>query len=215
MSARALSLAFPVAAACFAAAESMAQTSSWGEDRLGFRIMVREEALRAGLPAEIADAVTEVESAYRPEAVGPAGEIGLMQVMPPTARLLGFTGTPAELAEPATNIRLGVTYLVQAWHLAGQDLCTALMKYRAGHAETRFSPRSVDYCLRVRAVLLGQGYPVAGDVPAVNLAAAAGPATGRRVAGRRGTGRYNWALADARMRAIAGRITSASLAITQ
>lgn len=184
-------------------------------DRLTYRIMVRETAIRAGLPAEIADAVAQVESAYEPRAIGAAGEVGLMQVMPPTARLLGFSGTTSDLAEPRTNIRLGVTYLEQAWRLAGRDLCTTVMKYRAGHGETRFSQRSVDYCLRVRGILAAQGYPVAGEVPKVNLVIATAPGARPRVAGRRGKGRFNWAVADARMRAVAGRITDASLMIMQ
>jgi hypothetical protein len=39
------------------------------------------------------------------------------------------------------------------------------MKYRAGHGETRFSYRSVDYCLAVRAKLIARGFPVTGSVP--------------------------------------------------
>jgi soluble lytic murein transglycosylase-like protein len=129
------------------------------------RALVRVEAVRAGIPAEIADAVMGVESGYDPDVVGAAGEIGLMQVLPSTARMMGFTGTASDLAVPATNIHYGVTYLAEAWQLAGHDLCTAVMKYRAGHNETRFSYLSVDYCVRVRAKLAARGYFVGGTVP--------------------------------------------------
>ncbi len=146
------------------------------------RALVRLEAMRAGLPPEVADAVTEVESGYHPETVGAAGEIGLMQVMPGTARMLGFTGTADELAAPATNIHYGVTYLAQAWRLAGGDICTATMKYRAGHGETRFSWRSVDYCVRVRTKLAARGYPLTGTVPVASFGEPAWP--GSRSGGR-------------------------------
>jgi soluble lytic murein transglycosylase-like protein len=92
-----------------------------------------------------------VESGYNPAAIGGVGEIGLMQILPSTPRMLGFAGSNSDLAVPATNIHYGVTYLARAWRLAGGDLCTAVMKYRAGHGETRFSYLSVNYCLAVRA----------------------------------------------------------------
>ena len=55
------------------------------------------------------------------------GEIGLMQVRPETAALLGFRGDLAELARPEVNIHYGVAYLAEAWRLANGDLCRALM----------------------------------------------------------------------------------------
>ncbi len=133
--------------------------------RDSFRAIARREAAKRGLPFEMADAVMRVESAYRPEARGAAGEVGLMQVMPPTARMLGFTGTNEELADPETNIALGVRYLAEAWRLADGDICTAAMKYRAGHRETRFSVLSVRYCRNVRTHLASLGYAVTGEVP--------------------------------------------------
>ena len=105
------------------------------------------------------------ESGYRPGARVAAGEIGLMQVMPPTARLLGFTGTLEERADPETNITLGVRYLAEAWRLAKGNICTAAMTYPAGHNETRLSVLSVRYCGRVRAHLASVGHEVSGLVP--------------------------------------------------
>ncbi len=57
-----------------------------------------------------------VESGFNPAAVGGVGEIGLMQILPSTARMLGFAGSNTDLAVPATNIHYGVMYLTQAWH---------------------------------------------------------------------------------------------------
>ena len=130
-----------------------------------YRQIIAREAAREGLPAAIAEAVTAVESSYDPAAVGSSGEIGLMQLMPATARMLGFAGSNSDLAQPENNIRLGVTYLARAWRLASGDICTATMKYRAGHGETRFSVLSVNYCLAVRAKLAANGYAVTGVVP--------------------------------------------------
>jgi soluble lytic murein transglycosylase-like protein len=152
-----------------------------------YRALVRQEAARAGIPPDLADAVAEVESGYHPGVVGGAGEVGLMQVMPSTARMLGFTGTNAELAQPEVNARYGVAYLARAWRLAGQDICTATMKYRAGHGETRFSYLSVDYCIKVRTKLSARGYPVTGTVPAPTFGARGSMAmatSGGRRAGR-------------------------------
>jgi soluble lytic murein transglycosylase-like protein len=130
-----------------------------------YREIVKAAAERGGLPAEIVDAVIRTESGYDANVTGGVGEIGLMQVLPSTARLLGFTGTLEELREPRTNIALGVAYLAGAWRLAKGDICTTVMKYRAGHGESRFSARSIDYCVRVRSYLAEANYPVTGDVP--------------------------------------------------
>jgi soluble lytic murein transglycosylase-like protein len=150
----------------------------------GYRILIEKEAKRERLAPEIAEAVMAVESGYNPSAIGGVGEIGLMQILPSTARMLGFVGSNSELAVPATNIRYGVTYLAQAWRLAGGDLCTAVMKYRAGHGETRFSYLSVDYCRKVRAKLTARGYLVTGTLPTPTFGSALRLARGERCRGR-------------------------------
>jgi soluble lytic murein transglycosylase-like protein len=180
-----------------------------------YRKMIRASATAAGMPPEIADAVAAVESGYRADAVGGVGEVGLMQILPSTARLLGFTGTLAELAVPETNIRLGVTYLAQAWRQANEDLCTALMKYRAGHGETRFSVRSVDYCARARDILAARGFTVRGALPVASFGAPA-PTAGRRLALRaRRASRFDWAGHLRRMRAIEASLPTSHLRIMQ
>jgi len=130
-----------------------------------YRSIALEEAKRNGVPFEMVDAVMAVESAYDPAARGDAGEVGLMQVLPSTAAMLGFEGSREALGSPQVNIAYGARYLARAWRLAGGDICTAVMKYRAGHGETRFSQRSVDYCIRVRAKLKAAGFPVTGSIP--------------------------------------------------
>jgi hypothetical protein len=135
--------------------------------RAAIRALVEQEVRKTGLPADIADAVVKVESNYNPAVIGGVGEIGLMQIRPETAAMLGFRGSNEELARPENNIHYGVTYLSKAWRLANGDLCRTLMKYRAGHGEEVMSARSVNYCNRARNHLAALGSPFAagGTVP--------------------------------------------------
>jgi hypothetical protein len=118
---------------------------------------ITEVAAANGVPPALVDAVVRIESRYDPTAVGSIGEIGLMQVRPKTAALLGFEGSSAELAEPKTNLRYGVGYLARAWRLADGNLCRVLMKYRAGHGSDRMSALSIEYCRRARQHLAAVG----------------------------------------------------------
>src|SRR5262245_1716188 len=77
--------------------------------------LIKLEAKRTRLDPALVDAVIKIESDYQPNKIGAAGEIGLMQVLPSTAKFLGFGGMDTELAEPTTNVRLGVNYLAKAW----------------------------------------------------------------------------------------------------
>src|SRR5579864_1126710 len=53
------------------------------------RTMVRDAARRSGLPPEFVESVAQVESGFRPGAVSPKGALGVMQLMPGTAKTLG------------------------------------------------------------------------------------------------------------------------------
>jgi len=140
----------------------------------GYRELATCQAASQGLPPHVAHAVIEIESGYFPDALGGDGEVGLMQVMPATAKMLGFRGTLDELSDPGNNIELGVRYLAEAWRLSAGDLCTTLMKYRAGHGETRFSVLSVRYCDRARQILRREGIKVTGELPEATFGFAAG-----------------------------------------
>ncbi|MBM1174465.1 lytic transglycosylase domain-containing protein [Microvirga arabica] len=131
-----------------------------------YQEIIKREAASHGLPPGIADAVVRIESGYNPSAVGGVGEIGLMQVRPTTAAMLGFKGSNAELAQPEDNIRYGVAYLAKAWRLAGGDICRALMKYRAGHGEETMTPLSAEYCRRAKVHLAALGWSVSANASA-------------------------------------------------
>jgi hypothetical protein len=195
-------------------------------ERSAIRTLIEQETFKTNLPADIAEAVVFVESSYDASAIGRVGEIGLMQVRRGTAAMLGFRGSPAELAKPEVNIHYGVTYLSQAWRLAGGDLCQALMKYRAGHGEEFMSPLSVTYCNLARARLAAMGSPYAGSGAGSGAITAAAAETSVRdkrpspelarpteVYGtyRQGTAaasRAFWAAHEARVRAIRAGVES-------
>lgn len=157
-----------------------------------FKAFATCQASLYGLEPVLAHAVMEIESGFDPDVHGADGEVGLMQVMPGTARMLGFRGSLDELGAPATNIALGVRYLAQANSLAAGDLCTTVMKYRAGHGETRFSELSVRYCRHARAILAREGFAVTGPLPVATFGFSAfpsaddsAPAQGKRICVRR------------------------------
>ena len=106
-----------------------------------------------GVDPKLVRAVIQVESAYRPEARSPKGAMGLMQLMPETARHYAV-GNPYD---PEANIVAGTRHLRSL--LDRFDLALALAAYNAGvaaverfrgvppYAETRA------YVKRVQALL--------------------------------------------------------------
>jgi hypothetical protein len=185
---------------------SVAFGRDWRAGRDEYRPLIERESRANGVPPALVDAVMAVESRYNPAVVGMDGEIGLMQVLPATARMLGFTGTEAQLAVPETNIHYAAKYLAGAWRRAGEDLCTATMKYRAGHGETRFSWRSVDYCVRVRNHLAASGVAVSGAVPQPTFGGLTGARTrSRPLSG--GGGTVNFAALTTRLRAMTDKVS--------
>jgi soluble lytic murein transglycosylase-like protein len=103
-------------------------------------------------------AVVRVESNYNPRARGRAGEVGLMQIKPSTARAMGYSGSIKALYDPETNLRWGMKYLAGAYERAGGTTCGTILRYNAGHYAKRMNPVSARYCGRVRAYLRDNGY---------------------------------------------------------
>lgn len=147
--------------------------------------LVAEVARKHGVPLPLADAVTRVESGYDPTAVSNKGAVGLMQVMPNTARQLGFSGAPGDLFTPETNVHYGMTYLGQAWKMTGGSVCRTVLKYYAGHGAERMIPDAMLYCRRVVAMLDQAKFPVPqADRDLIN--GAGGPIMNARVFPTRG-----------------------------
>ncbi len=133
-----------------AAAAPAAQGAAGSYDTI-----ITRYAATYGIPASLAHAVISVESNYRPGARGSAGEIGLMQIKPATARMMGYSGSAKGLFDPDTNIRYGIKYLARAHELGGGDTCATILRYNAGHAARRMNPVSAAYCSKVKRHLAG------------------------------------------------------------
>lgn len=80
------------------------------------------------IPVGLVEAVIEVESAWRPEAVSDKGACGLMQLMPGTFQHLSVSN-PFNIEQ---NIRGGAEYLSYLSQLFNGDLRLVLAAYAAG-----------------------------------------------------------------------------------
>jgi hypothetical protein len=97
-----------------------------------WELAIRHYAASQGLDARLVQAVIQAESAYNPRAVSRVGAMGLMQLMPATARLLAV----AEPFSPEENIRGGVTYLRRMLDEFG-SVELAVAAYNAGPGAVR------------------------------------------------------------------------------
>jgi soluble lytic murein transglycosylase-like protein len=82
------------------------------------------------LRPELIQAVMEVESGYRPDAISRAGAIGLMQLMPPTAKFLKVNPH-----DPEQNVEGGarlLDLLIKKYEGRRNGLALALAAYNAG-----------------------------------------------------------------------------------
>lgn len=96
------------------------------------RDMVRAEAVRQGVPVGLALSIAHHESNFRCSAVGRAGERGVMQIKPSTARGLGYRGPASGLNNCATGIRYGMIYLKMAYKKARGNAYKAAILYNGG-----------------------------------------------------------------------------------
>jgi len=96
-------------------------------DAIDAKTLVDNAARKYGLPPELVRAVVAVESAYRPDAVSSKGAIGLMQLMPSTAKELG-----ADPKIATQNVDAGTRYLRDLLLKYDQRMFHALAAYNAG-----------------------------------------------------------------------------------
>jgi len=80
------------------------------------------------------EGVIQIESEFDPNCVSPVGAVGLMQVMPATARGLRrkMGMRRIDLYDPEQNVRVGTYFLKALLREFGGDLAMALSYYNAG-----------------------------------------------------------------------------------
>ena len=108
-----------------------------------FDVIIQRYADAYSVESAVVRAIIEVESAFDPDARSHAGAIGLMQLMPMTARELGVTPLV-----PEQNVEGGVRYFSQLLEKFG-DLELALVAYNAG-------PGFAERYVRGQVVLYGE-----------------------------------------------------------
>ena len=92
--------------------------------------LIADAARRHGLPADFVKSVAAIESGYQTDAVSPKGAIGLMQLMPATAREYG-----ADPNDPRQNVEAGTRYLrdlLLKYQHDDHQVMRALAAYNAG-----------------------------------------------------------------------------------
>ncbi len=103
----------------------------------GFRDTLEDAAREAGVDPSLVFSVARKESTFSPDARSSAGALGLLQVLPETARSVASRvgeRAPASsgLLDPATNARLGAHYLAEVLARYDGNLVLAAAAYNAG-----------------------------------------------------------------------------------
>ena len=130
---------------------TLARTGYWDDLELRFPLehadLVAQNAARNGIDIAWVFAVMRQESAFMNHAHSHAGAVGLMQLMPATARnvarkvLKQKPPRKHELLEPEINIALGSAYLKQVKGELGDSAVLATAAYNAGpHRVARWLP---------------------------------------------------------------------------
>ena len=96
------------------------------------RKLVNKYADHYQVPRPLVHKVIQRESDYRPRARnGPY--YGMMQILPATARGMGFAGRDSDLLDAETNLHFAVKYLRGAWMVSDGDMDKAVMWYAKGY----------------------------------------------------------------------------------
>ena len=102
--------------------------SNSAQSQNAVRQHIQVAATRFGVDRNLVDAVAWQESRYNPRAISTAGAVGVMQLMPDTARQLGVRN-PHDVEQ---NVIGGTAYLRQQLERFGNNVPLALAAYNAG-----------------------------------------------------------------------------------
>ena len=96
------------------------------------RALIHKWAKIHDIPESLLHRVVQRESSYNPAARnGPY--YGLMQILPQTARQMGYDGPDAGLLDAETNLHYAGRYLKGAWMVSGHNESRAVMWYSKGY----------------------------------------------------------------------------------
>ena len=99
--------------------------------------LIEKEAEKIdGMPSSLAIALAHVESNFKPSAESHKGARGVMQIMPQTSSK-ALNIHPDRLWDPNINIRAGLTFLKNLYHLYGNRWDLALSHYNGGSLKKR------------------------------------------------------------------------------
>jgi len=120
---------------------TLSRARYWDDLKLRFPLAYQHEVVSEATSHDIdpawAFAVIRQESAFTPDAHSPAGAMGLMQLLPRTARQMAHAlrvrlTNPYALLDAGTNIRLGVRYLKRVEDRFDGHAVLATAAYNAG-----------------------------------------------------------------------------------
>jgi soluble lytic murein transglycosylase-like protein len=94
--------------------------------------LIQSMAPAQGVPTWFALRIAHVESNYRPDLRGAAGEYGVYQLKCATAKGIGFTGNCSDLLDARTNVRWGLKHLSLAIGKSRGNLKLAASKHNGG-----------------------------------------------------------------------------------
>lgn len=118
---------------------------------------IMSAATRNGLTPSLAFRLVKRESGFRANMVGGAGEIGLTQIKPSTARDLRPGLTIAQLYEPDVNLDLGFAYLAQLRTRYHSDMWRAASAYNHGMTVVDTLHGTTDYAIELLGTPPGAG----------------------------------------------------------
>jgi hypothetical protein len=147
------------------AAPATRSNADWTSGSATIDQLIRTNGSRFGIDPYLVFLVIEKESRFHPRALSPKGAMGLMQLMPGTARRLGVR-KPFDVAE---NIRAGTQYMRELMDMFDNKVELVLASYNAGEGAVLKYGRNVppyretqDYVKKI-----GKRYGLSGRQPGV------------------------------------------------